>query len=138
MLMRQSWRENDGFRYRHRMASLRFKIDENLPTEVVTLLKDAGHDTKSVLDQALGGATDVRLVELCRAENRVIVTLDLDFADIRTYPPAQFPGFVVLRLANQDKLHVLLVAGRLIELLRSESPERRLWVVEEDRVRVRE
>jgi predicted nuclease of predicted toxin-antitoxin system len=117
---------------------LRFKVDENLPAELVTLLNDAGHDAMSVLDQALGGATDTRLAELCRAESRVIVTLDLDFADIRTYPPAQFPGFVVFRLASQDKPYVLLVAGRLVELLRTESPEQRLWVVEEDRVRVRE
>ena len=79
-----------------------FKVDENLPAEVVTLLKDAGHDAKSVLDQSLGGATDVRVADLCRAESRIIVTLDLDFADIRTYPPAQSPGFVVFRLARQS------------------------------------
>lgn len=115
-----------------------FKVDENLPAELVVLLKDAGHDARSVLDQSLGGAADVRVAELCRAENRIVVTLDLDFADIRAYPPAQSPGFIVFRLARQDKPHVLLVAGRLVELLRTESPERRLWVVEEDRVRVRE
>lgn len=117
---------------------LRFKVDENLPAEVVTLLNDAGHDARSVLDQSLGGATDVRVADLCRLEGRIVVTLDLDFADIRAYPPDQSPGFVVFRLARQDKPYVLLVAGRLIELLRTESPECKLWVVEEDRVRVRD
>jgi len=120
------------------MSTLRFKVDENLPAELVALLRGAGHDAKSVLDQSLGGSTDVRVAELCRVERRIIVTLDLDFADIRAYPPAESPGIVVFRLARQDKPHVLLVAGRLAELLRTESPERKLWVVEEDRVRVRE
>jgi predicted nuclease of predicted toxin-antitoxin system len=115
-----------------------FKVDENLPEKLVSLLNDAGHDAKSVLDQSMGGAADARVAEVCRVENRIVVTLDLDFADIRTYPPAQSPGFVVFRLARQDKPHVLLVAGRLVELLRTESPERKLWVVEEDRVRIRE
>ena len=91
-----------------------------------------------MLDQSLGGATDVRIAALCRAENRIVVTLDVGFADIRTYPPSQSPGFVVFRLATQDKPHVLLTASRLVDLLRTESPEGRLWVVEEDRVRVRE
>jgi predicted nuclease of predicted toxin-antitoxin system len=136
--MRRNWRESGSFRCRRKLFPVRFKVDENLPSEVIALLADAGHDAKGVLDQFLGGATDAQLAELCRVEGRIVVTLDLDFADIRTYPPAQFPGFVVFRLASQDKQHVLLVASRLAELLRIESPEGRLWVVEEERVRIRE
>jgi hypothetical protein len=33
------------------------------------------------------------------------VTLDLDFANIRAYPPGKHAGIVVLRLKHQDKIH---------------------------------
>jgi len=34
------------------------------------------------LEQALGGAVDPRIIEVCRLEGRALVTLDLDFANI--------------------------------------------------------
>ncbi len=37
---------------------MRFKLDENLPMELAGLLRDAGHDVSTVLDQQLGGSSD--------------------------------------------------------------------------------
>ena len=34
---------------------MRFKIDENLPVEAAELLRQAGHDAVTVLEQHLGG-----------------------------------------------------------------------------------
>jgi predicted nuclease of predicted toxin-antitoxin system len=86
---------------------MRFKIDENLPIDAAEVLRRAGHDAATVLEQGYGGSTDARLAALCQRESRILVTLDMDFADIRAYPPAEFPGLVVLRLRQQDKPHVL-------------------------------
>ena len=35
---------------------MKFKIDENLPTEAADLLRSAGHDAVTVGEQRLGGA----------------------------------------------------------------------------------
>ncbi|MGH8523339.1 MAG: DUF5615 family PIN-like protein [Gammaproteobacteria bacterium] len=51
----------------------------------------------TVLDQKLGGHADPHIASICRTEDRALITLDMDFADIRTYPPNQYPGVVVLR-----------------------------------------
>ncbi|MBF0160571.1 MAG: DUF5615 family PIN-like protein, partial [Magnetococcales bacterium] len=83
---------------------MKFKVDENLPSEVTTLLRHAGYDTMSVLDQTLGGAQDGKLFAICQQEQRVLITLDLDFANIQAYPPANGCGTIVLRLAWQDKV----------------------------------
>ncbi|MCP4357555.1 MAG: hypothetical protein GY796_06020 [Chloroflexi bacterium] len=117
---------------------MKFKIDENLPAEVVELLQREGHDAVTVLDQRLGGEADSAIAAICQQENRIIVTLDLDFADIRTYPPRDYAGLIVLRLKRQDKIHVLEVVERLLETFLSESPEKKLWIVDERRLRIRE
>jgi predicted nuclease of predicted toxin-antitoxin system len=116
---------------------MKFKIDENLPVDVAQLLREAGHDVYSVHEQGLVGAKDQVLAEVCRSETRAMVTLDTHFADIRTYPPENYCGLIVLRLMHQDKPHVLEVMRRVLKLFSSEALEGKLWIVDEKRVRVR-
>lgn len=67
---------------------MKFKIDENLPVEIAELLIKSGHNAKTVKEQQLKGAKDSVLINLCKKENRALVTLDIDFSDITAYPPA--------------------------------------------------
>ena len=94
---------------------MKFKIDENLPFEVVKLLEDNGHDAMSVLEQNLSGAPDTCVAEVCQKEKRALVTLDMDFSDIRTYSPDEFFGLIVLRLKRQDKPHVLSAVAQFLQ-----------------------
>lgn len=116
---------------------MRFKVDENLPPEASTLLAEQGHDAVTVWDQQLRGATDPRLAEVCRSEQRVLVTFDVGFSDIRQYQPGQWPGFVVLRLGSQARTHVMSVLRRLVPSLATQTLAGRLWVVTETEIRIR-
>jgi len=116
---------------------MRFKLDENLPLELMDLFNGEGHDATSVLGQELGGATDSALAEHCRAEERALVTLDAGFADIRSYPPESFSGIVVLRLRRHDKPYILDVIRQLLPRFGTEPLSSHLWIVEEGRVRIR-
>ncbi len=115
---------------------MRFKVDENLPIEIADVLAAAGHDAATVHDEGVSGSPDPALADLTRRENRALVTLDLGFADIRSYPPPDYPGLVVLRLPRQDKMFVLQVCARLVEYLPREELAGCLWIVEPDRIRV--
>lgn len=86
---------------------MKFKIDENLPVEFAEVLRASGHDAITVLEQKMGGIPDVDLFGICQAEERVLMTLDLDFADIRLYPPQESPGILVIRIQSQDKFRLL-------------------------------
>lgn len=115
---------------------MRFKVDENLPVHVASLLRTAGHEADTVMDEGLGGAIDDSIANRCREEERIVVTLDVDFANIRAYPPEQYAGLIVLRLASQHKPHVLAVFERIMPLLKIESPRGHLWIVTEHGVRI--
>ena len=114
-----------------------FKIDENLHPDVASVLREHGHDAVTVWDQGLRGTSDVKLSAVCRSEHRALITLDLDFADIRAYPPEDYDGIMVLRLSRQDKRHVVNVVKRVVGLLQTEPLSRHLWVVDEANVRIR-
>ena len=117
---------------------MRFKIDENLPSEVAELLREVAYDAITVGEQHLAGSDDSDIASVCQQEKRALVTLDTDFADIRAYPPEEFPGLIVLRLRWQDKPHILQVLRRLVPTFSREPLEHCLWIVEEDRVRIRD
>lgn len=92
---------------------LKFKVNENMPAEVAAMLVEAGHDALTVQDQQLGGRPDTEIADICQREGRAIFTLDLHCADIRAYPPSDYPAIVVVRLPRVDKNRVLTTVRRL-------------------------
>jgi len=114
-----------------------FKIDENLPSEIGVLLSEAGHDAKTVNQQNLQGTPDSNLIEVCKNEGRVLVTLDMDFSDIRAYPPDNYSGIIVLRLARQSKPYAIDVFRRVLPHMGREPLKGQLWIVEENSLRIR-
>jgi predicted nuclease of predicted toxin-antitoxin system len=115
-----------------------FKLDENLSPSLSAMLTSAGHDAHSVVDQGLGGATDPSVLIRCTQESRVLVTFDLDFANIQSYPPGEHAGIVVLRLTTQSHSAAAAALTRVLALLPQESLVGALWIVEDHRVRIHE
>jgi len=116
---------------------MKFKIDENLPIEIAAMLRTEGYDATTVREQDLGGHDNPSLVSICSREERILVSLDLDFADLKTYPPGEFPGFMVFRVHQQSKPHLMSLFKRVLSKLTQESVENNLWIIEESRIRIR-
>ncbi len=117
---------------------MRFKVDENLHPDAADLLRAAGHDAMTVFDQGLRGHPDEDIATVCQREQRAIVTLDLDFSNIRQYPPEDYPGIIVLRLENKGRPSVVIALTQIVPLLATEPLAGHLWIVEEQRVRIRQ
>ncbi|MDP9148071.1 MAG: DUF5615 family PIN-like protein [Acidobacteriota bacterium] len=117
---------------------MKFKIDENLPADFASRLISAGHNAETVHAEMLTGAEDELPFDRCQAEERILITLDLDFSNVQSYPPSLHVGVVIFRAGSQDKrtLHQLL--NRFIQPLNTKSPRRQLGIVGSDRVRFRE
>ena len=121
-----------------KIRGLKFKIDENLPAEFAAILREAGFDAATVAEEALSGATDTMPPERCRTETRVLLTLDLDFANVQAHPPGTNAGIMVFRSKAQDKLTLISLLRRTVPVLKRQSPGGQLWIVQADRVRIRE
>ena len=116
---------------------MQFKTDENLHPEVSEWLRYHGHDAVTVWDQSLRGKSDQEIAQRCRSEKRALITVDLGFSDIRAYPPEDYPGIIILRLAHHGRKHVLASFPIVLEFLQVEPLEGKLWVVDERSVRIR-
>lgn len=116
---------------------MKIKIDENLPGSLVGILEDAGHDASTVHDESLQGAKDSQIYAAIIDEQRVLITLDIGFSDIRTYQHSKQSGINVLRLVRQDKAHVEGVTQRIAGMVTEDELIGKLWIVEDDRIRIR-
>lgn len=115
---------------------MRIKLDENLPAALGEMLRVAGHSVATVADEGLVGADD-RILQSATSEARLVMTFDLDFADIRRYPIGSHAGIVVLRLQDQRWAMLKGPAQRLIESGLLDRLQGGLAIVDESRVRIR-
>jgi predicted nuclease of predicted toxin-antitoxin system len=117
---------------------VKFKIDENLPVETAEILKKSGFSADTVADEDLSGSDDEAVASRSRSEGRILVTLDLDFANIQAYPPGTHSEIIVFRLKRQDKATLLAYVRRLAAALPHRSPAGELWIVGGNRIRFRQ
>lgn len=67
----------------------------------------------------------------------MLVTLDKDFGDLRSFPPGTHPGIIVMRVSNQSAPHVTAVLGSLLREFDLDNLAGCLTVLEDARVRIR-
>ncbi len=116
---------------------MRLKLDENLAGHGRELLEAGAHDVSTVVEEGLCSSEDRRVYEACQAEQRGLVTLDLDFANPFIYPPEPVSGIMVLRLPDKPSHADLLAALRvLVAALAKDDSRGHLWVVNSRQVRV--
>ena len=86
---------------------MKFKLDENFGTRTQEIFRVAGHDVQTVRGQEIQGCLDRHLYEVCCTEQRCLVTLDLDFADVTCFPPTSACGIVIIRVPRNPSLTLL-------------------------------
>ncbi|MDH5716947.1 MAG: DUF5615 family PIN-like protein [Spirochaetia bacterium] len=117
---------------------MKFKIDENLPTDLKNILKDNSFDAHLVFDENIQGIDDKSLINISKKENRIFLTMDLDFSDIREYPPQDYHGIIVLRPKNQDVETINTLVKKVIPVLRNIDISGKLLIVDQNKIRIKE
>ncbi len=113
---------------------MKIKLDENIHGDVREALMGWGHDVTTVHQEELAGRPDTDVAAAVRVEGRCLATLDLDFANPRRYPPAEYAGIVALRLRTPtSKLQV----RRLVSFFTTQTAGMpgKLWILDETRAR---
>ena len=91
------------------------KLDENIPTAVAVVLRGRGIDLDTVVEEFLGGHSDPAVLDAATQEDRLLITMDRGFGDIRAHPPGNHPGIIVLRPDHQPIPTVTTMVETLID-----------------------
>jgi predicted nuclease of predicted toxin-antitoxin system len=118
---------------------MHFLIDADLPRSVGDLLRSHGHEATDVRDIGMRSALDTTIAQHAQREGWCLLTGDFDFSDIRSYPPADYAGIVVLVIPpTVTSLYITQLLERFLQ--QSDVVEQlpgKLAIVEAGRVRLR-
>lgn len=115
-----------------------FLVDEDMPRSTARTLREAGYAADDVRDVGLRGHSDADVFAYAQEHSRTIVTADLGFASLLTYPLGSHSGIVVLRIPNDVSIAALNdeLLGAL-DGLRDVELRGALIIVELGRIRLR-
>lgn len=116
---------------------MRFLADMGISPNVVVWLRANGHDAVHVMERDYQRRSDSEILELARAEERIVLTHDLGFGSLLAASGLTLPSVVIFRLSNMRPAsviaHLRLVAERYAAQLEAGA----VLSVTERRIRVR-
>jgi predicted nuclease of predicted toxin-antitoxin system len=120
---------------------LRFFADHCISNAIIRTPREAGHEVFRLRDHLPTESPDAVVIATAQQLHAILLSLNGDFADIVTYPPAIYQGIIALQVRNHPEVMPQLMA-RLQNYL-SAHPDMhhyrgKLLVVEVHRMRVRQ
>lgn len=116
---------------------MKIKLDENLSRHLKPTLNAFSHEVSTAADEGLLGKPDTLVASVSKAEGKMLLTLDLEFGDLRKYPPGTHPGIILFRL----KTNGLPTVSQFVENFIKETDLQNFVgcnvVVDDNKVRVR-
>ena len=115
---------------------MKFKLDENIPVDLARVLSGLGHDVDTVPQEALMGRPDSVVWACAQEAARLLITQDLDFADMRRFAPGTHNGILLVRLDHPCRRALVDRVGMLFLNEPIEEWRGSLVVVTDRKIRV--
>lgn len=115
-------------------------FDHCVPRSVYDAFADDGHAILLLRDHLPTDSPDPVVIAKARELDAILVSLNGDFADIVTYPPAKYGGIVSLQFRNHPETASLVVERLRIYFADHPGPSDytgKLLLVEAHRIRIR-
>lgn len=101
---------------------MRILADENIESEIVAALRDAGHDVSDVKELA-PGAEDSDVLRLAREADTVLLTNDKDFGELIYRNKLLSKGVILLRFGSLEIAEKIDLLKDVLKERATELPE---------------
>ncbi len=117
--------------------SMKFLADEHISPKSVSFPRGLGFEVVHVRAIGLKGGSDEEIMEYATRDDRVLLTNDRDFADIRNYPPGTHKGIIRMRLPIMSPKAVNLCLESLLKKLTQQDIQGNLVITDGEKYRIR-
>lgn len=93
---------------------MKFLADMGISPRTVNWLKSVGYDAVHLVDESLERLPDDEIFIKSRLEERILLTVDLDFGYLLAVSKASLPSVIIFRLGNES---CEIINERLAEVL---------------------
>lgn len=117
---------------------MRFLLDMGVNVGVVEWLRGQGHDAKHLREEGLQRLPNGEIFKKAAAEDRVILTLDLDFGEIAACSRGSPASVIIFRLKNTRRSHLIERLDSVLPRVSEDLEAGAIVTIEESRHRIRE
>ncbi len=115
---------------------MKFLIDQPVSPLLSEWLVGHGHDAFHLRERGLSRMRDEEIFRLATAEERIIVTADLDFSRIIALSGRDAPGLVLFRAGSVTDRQMLAMLERVLQGVSEEQLVRSVVVVDRHAFRI--
>jgi predicted nuclease of predicted toxin-antitoxin system len=99
---------------------MKFLGDMGISPRTIALLREQGYDAIHLIEENLEKMTDQNILDKARQEERILLTVDLDFAQLLAISGDSLPSVILFRLGNVSRE---VVNRRLLAILNDYATE---------------
>ena len=115
---------------------MRFLADMPISKTTVKYLNSQGHDAIHLLGLGLEKAKDEDIAKLAAKEDRILLTMDLDFAHIAAATKLRKPSVIIFRLRDNRPITINKLLEQFLSKSASDLDVGAIAIFEEGRVRI--
>lgn len=115
---------------------MKFLIDMPASPELVPWLQEKGHEAVHAKDINLGTAADSTIMAQATADDRIVITADLDFGTLLAQSGSDTPGVILFRGGNYSEAEMRELVARVLETVKPDALKHSIAVVDKRRIRV--
>lgn len=112
-------------------------LDHCVPRRYLRLIQSWGHTATSLSQHLVPDVDDTVVIALAEKLDAVLLTIDLDFANILDYPPADYGGIIVMRYSVADEAAIDQTLKSALEDLTQADLQGALVIISVHRYRIR-
>ena len=99
---------------------MKFLADMGISMRTVERLREQGHDAVHLSEEKLPRLTDDKILEKAHMEQRILLTMDLDFGYLLAVSGGRLPSVIIFRLSDERSENI---TERLAEVLTQRSED---------------
>lgn len=116
---------------------MRFLVDNALSPKIAEGLRAAGHDAVHLRDIGRQNAEDAEVLTRARDENRVILSTDMDFAQLLAVHELSRPFVILFRRVQRDSQTRLAILLENLDTVVRDLEMGSIVILESSRIRIR-
>lgn len=116
---------------------MRFLADMGVDVRVVEWLRRHGHDAVHLREEGLHRAPDEQVFSKALAEDRIVLSFDLDFGDLAVLTREPAARVILFRLENTRTMHVIERLETVLAVSSDALARGAVVIVEAGRQRIR-
>lgn len=112
---------------------MRLLADENIPLSVIKFLRERGQDVVTLHELNRLGIADIEVIDLAEKDNRIVLTLDLDFGHMYYFARREKVSIIVIRPKTPLPEEIIKLSSKFLDL---NIEPKGLVIISEKKIRI--